>query len=197
MKKGDTQLPDIINGVIRGRRSVFPNMYLDKEIPESILEEILENARWAPTHKLTQPWRFKIFRGKGLESLSAYLGDYYKKHNQGDGFSQKKFEKTIKKPLQSACVIAVCMKRDPKERIPEFEEIAAVSCAVQNIWLSAWSYGIGGYWSTSTAILEADDFLALEEGEQCLGLFYMGYFTPVDLPTKRDPISDKIVWRNT
>ena len=132
-----------ITQVIRSRRSVFPNMYLDREIPRQLMEEILENANWAPTHKLTEPWRFHVFQGKGLESLSRFLGDQYKTSKPGDSFSQKKYEKTIRKPLQSAAVIAICMKRDPKERIPEWEEVASVSCAVQNLWLSAWTHGIG------------------------------------------------------
>ena len=40
------------------------------------------------------------------------------------------------------------MQRDPGERIPEWEELASVACAVQNMWLSATSYGIGAYWSS-------------------------------------------------
>ena len=94
----------------------------------------------------------------------------------------------------SSCVIAVYMRRDPAERLPEWEEIAAVSAAVQNMWLSCTVRGIGAYWSTPSAFINAKDFFNLEEGERCLGLFYMGRWNPVELPAQRSPVADKITW---
>ena len=96
--------------------------------------------------------------------------------------------------MQSACVIAICMQRDPDERVPEWEEIAAVSCAVQNMWLSCAAHNIGCYWSSSKAILQARELLQLREGERCLGLFYMGYHDLPELPGKRTPVKEKVQW---
>ena len=187
--------PKQINELIRKRRAIFPSMYQqDRAIPKEILLEILENANWAPTHKMTEPWRFKIFTGKSLERLSSFMGDFYKKNTPGELFSEIKYKKTIKKPLRSACVIAICMQRDPKESVPEWEETAAVACAVQNMWLSATAYGIGAYWSTPKSIHFVDEFLGLKEREKCLGFFYMGYAIENDLSSQRKSISDKIEW---
>lgn len=86
------------------------------------------------------------------------------------------------------------MQRDPAERVPEWEEVAAVACAVQNLWLSCTAYGIGGYWSTPHSIIEAREFLELADGERCLGLFYLGYHQMPDLPGRRIPITQKITW---
>ena len=61
--------------------------------------------------------------GEALKRLSDFQTDFYKKHTPEDKFSEKKLEKTQKKPLQCACVIAICMKRDPTESVPEWEEI--------------------------------------------------------------------------
>lgn len=180
--------------LIRQRRSIFPATYIDKSIPEDILLDILENANWAPNHKHTEPWRFKVFRGQALHRLGDYLAQYYRDHTPEAQFREKKYEKNRRKPVQSACVIAICMQRDPQERVPEWEELAAVSCAVQNMWLSCTAYGIGCYWSTPAAMLEADDFLGLTEGERCLGLFYMGYHELPELPAKRGDITQKITW---
>ncbi len=183
----------LINGLIRRRRAVFPKMYNDRTIDKEILLEILENANWAPTHRLTQPWRFKVMTGQALEPLGLELARLYKQ-KIGDQFSEKKYNKTLKKPSQSGCVIAICMQRDSYESLPEWEEIAAVACAVQNMWLSCTAYGIGSYWSSPATIADIGDFLQLGEGERCLGFFYMGY-TEVDMPkTPRTPIADKVVW---
>lgn len=185
-----------LNALIRKRRAIFPNTYTDRPIPREIIEQILENANWAPTHRLTEPWRFIVFTGESRQALSQYLGDWYRKNTPPEKFSEVKHRKTLAKPLQSGAVIAICMQRDPKASVPEWEEIAAVACAVQNMWLSCTAYGIGCYWSSPKSILEADEFLSLEAGQRCLGLFYMGYHDLPDLPGKRGDIQDKVVWRS-
>ena len=82
----------------------------------------------------------------------------------------------MKKSLQSGCVIAICMYNDPTVAIPEWEEVAAVACAVQNMWLSCTALGIGSYWSSPKSIIEAREFLGLNENENCLGLFLHGIY---------------------
>ncbi len=185
-----------ISKVIRERRSIFPPSYVKKEIPEQTIQEILENANWAPTHKYTEPWRFKVFRGPALQRLGQYLGDWYKKNTPEGKYSEKKHQKTIEKSMKSACVIAICMERDQDERVPEWEEIASVACAVQNMWLTCSALKIGAYWSSPRSILEAKEFLGLGENEKCLGLFYMGYYDDLSIPGKRNPISEKVEWIN-
>ncbi|PHN03673.1 nitroreductase family protein [Flavilitoribacter nigricans] len=184
----------LLNDLIRKRRSIFPESYIEKPIEKKIIEQVLENANWAPNHKLTEPWRFRIYQGKALQSLSDYLANWYRENTPPEQFSAKKYEKTQNKPLRSDCVIAICMQRDPKESLPEWEEVAAVACAVQNMWLTCTAYGIGSYWSSPRSIIEAREFLDLADGELCLGLFYMGYHALPDLPGRRSPIEEKVTW---
>ncbi|GLR15956.1 nitroreductase family protein [Portibacter lacus] len=183
-----------ITKIIQERRSIFPEMYEDKEISDQTLQAILENANWAPTHRKTEPWLFKIMKGEKLNELSEFLGDYYKSNISEEDFSPMKYKKTLKKPKQSACVIAICMKRDPKESVPEWEEIAAVACAVQNMWLSCTTLGIGSYWSSPKSISTMNEFLNLKSGEKCLGLFYMGYKKDFECESTRTPIENKTEW---
>ena len=58
--------------------------------------------------------------------------------------------------------------------VPEWEEIAAVSMAVQNMYLTCTANNIGCYWSSPKIVEELKDSLTIEENQQCLGLFYMG-----------------------
>ncbi|HMQ50148.1 MAG TPA: nitroreductase [Saprospiraceae bacterium] len=186
--------PEQVNELLRKRRSIFPQNYVDRPIAKEIIKTILENANWAPNHKMTQPWRFKVFQDAALERLSQYLSNWYKDNTPEAFFSQMKYEKTRLNPLRSGAVIAICMQRDPGESLPEWEELAAVACAVQNMWLSCTAYGIGSYWSSPTSIIQGDDFLNLKPGERCLGLFYMGYHDLPEFPGKRSPIEDKVDW---
>ncbi len=46
---------------IKNRKSTFPNQLGDGNIERSKILQLLEAARWAPTHKKTEPWRFIVF----------------------------------------------------------------------------------------------------------------------------------------
>ena len=76
----------------------------------------------------------------------------------------------------------------------EWEEVAAVACAVQNMWLTTTAYDIGAYWSSPGYIKDIGPFLKLAEGERCLGFFYMGHHDTPDIPRNRQPINDKVEW---
>jgi nitroreductase len=169
-------------------------MYEDKEIPDELILHILENATWAPNHKLTEPWRFKIFKGESLKTLGEFLGEKYKANTTEETFSPVKYKKTVEKPLKCGCIIAVCMQADPDKRLPEEEEVLAMGAAVQNMWLSCSALGIGCYLSTPGAIHKLSELVTLEKGERCMGLFYMGWRKPGILESKRTSIAEKTSW---
>jgi len=183
-----------LSTVIRNRRSIFPRQYTGEEIPHAVLLQMLENANWAPTHRNTEPWRFHVILGTALERLGQFLAEAYKARTPEVEFSAAKYDKTLRQPMLASVVIAIGMQRDPQERVPEWEEIAAVACAVQNLWLSATALGLAGYWSTPKAILGTPDFLNTAPGERCLGLFYLGTWSPEPQPCKRGLIGEKVTW---
>lgn len=184
----------LLSKLIKNRKSVFPPLYIKKEIPNSIILEMLENANRAPTHKLTEPWRFKVLKGDAKTRLGQFLASKYKERFVGEKFSERKYQKLQENPKLSDTIIAIVMQRDPQERLPEWEEIAAVSMAVQNMWLTAANYDIGAYWSSPSLIKFMDDFFDLKEGEKCLGFFYMGYYEAEIPLSKRTPVGDKVEW---
>ncbi len=170
----------------------------DEEIPADLLEVLLENANWAPTHGMTEPWRFKVFRGAARTRLAESLQRTYKETTPESSFRQDKFEKLGKNPLLAPVVIAVCMRRQEIEKIPEIEEIEAVACAVHNMHLTASAAGLAAFWSSPPIIYgdEIKSFLGLEEKDRCLGLFYLG-FPRHDEPwpeSTRRPVSEKTEW---
>ena len=187
--------PEQVSELIRNRRSVFPPAYNGQPISREILLDIMENANWAPTHKLTEPWRFQVFTGEALKDLSDHLSGWYKTNTPEEKFSEVTFKKMKENPLKAAAVIGVILRREPAESLPEWEEIAAVACAVQNMYLTCEAYGIGCYWATPPAATRAKEFFHLEGNDRCLGLFYMGYSDLPKPPGKRTPVSEKITWR--
>jgi len=132
--------------LIKKRRSVFPAQYIDKPIAKTDIEKLLKAANWAPTHKKTEPWRFKVLQGESLKKLGLFLSLKYMETEAKP--KEFKVKKLIENPKRAGAIIAICMQRDPSESLPEWEEIAATAMAVQNMWLCCTEMGIGCYWSS-------------------------------------------------
>jgi nitroreductase len=185
-----------INALIRNRRSVFPKQFDgEKKIDDAIVKEILENATWAPNHGHTEPWKFVVFTGEGLQKLASFQAGLYKKE-AGENFKEATYNTLSTNPMKASHVIALCMKRDPNKKFPEVEEIAAAACAVQNIYLSVTAYGLGGYWTTGGVTYKesAKEFFGLEADDKLLGFFYLAHVAVPSPAGKRKPIEEKVVW---
>lgn len=186
------------NEVIQHRRSVYPYQFENKKIPDETILQVLENANRAPTHKLTQPWRFTVFGGKGLQTFADLQTEIYTKY-AGENFKEKKLKNLKEYPLMSSHVIVIAMKRTTEINIPEEEEIIATGCAIENIYLSVTAYGLGGYLSTGgiTYIEEAKQYFNLNSHDKLIGFFYIGYPKNLEIPlSKRTPVIEKIKWIN-
>ena len=185
---------EVLNHVIQQRKSVFPSSYVTKEIPKPIIQQLLENADRAPTHKLTQPWRFKVLRGEKKNAFGEFMTMISKKTAPPGLFSEEQHQKHIRKAHKCDTIIAVCMQRHKESKLPEWEEIAATAMAVQNIYLSCTAYGIGCYWSSPGLAAYYPEFHPLAEDERCLGFIYMGYYDR-ELPlSQRESLETKVEW---
>ena len=188
--------PEEFNELVKNRRSVFPSQFdSTKKIPDEIVKQILINATWAPNHGKTEPWFFKVFTGAGLQTFADLQSHLYKE-DAADKFKEDKFLKLQKTPLLASHIISIGMKRTTTKQIPEIEDIEAVSCAVQNIYLSAAAYGLGGYWTTGgiTYLDKAKYHFGLEDQDRLLGFFYLAYIAIPSPTAARKPIEEKVSW---
>jgi nitroreductase len=185
-----------ITELIRNRRSIAPEKYSSRKVHREQLELMLSNATWAPTHGMTQPWRFRVFLGDGMNSIRQFIPELYRNSTAPEKFNQAKFERMSLRLQRASAVIAVCMQRDPTGKIDVTEEIEAVACAVQNLMLTATAYGLGTFWSTPKLLNHTDchQFLELTQGDRCLGLIYVGY-PEVEWPEQhRKPLEYVTTW---
>jgi nitroreductase len=166
------------NALIRNRRSIYPTSYSDVPVDENIIRDMLANANWAPTHKLTEPWRFVVFQKEGLKKLAKFQSELYKELSTKAGnFDESKFEKLATKPMMASHIIAICMKRNEKELVP--------------------AYGVGCYWGSGgvTYKTEANAFFGLGPNDKLLGFMYIGNLKSDKWPVgKRTPFEDKVTW---
>lgn len=190
---------ETINHIITTRRTIKPKMMANRDIPLDILQQMLENANWAPTHGMTEPWRFSVFMGAAREKLASFLAETYKAITPVEIFKPNKYEGMRENAMLAPAVIAIGMKRQPSKKISELDEIQAVACAVQNMHLTATAHGLGGFWSTNIAAVSSEmtAYIGLDKEDRALGLFYVGY-PKVDWPTgSRQPMEDKVRWVQT
>ena len=105
---------EIINTVIRNRKSIYPKDYSGEEVPDIVIKEILLNANHAPTHRLTQPWFFKVYKNESKQNLIEIVSKI-----DESKLSKIKLNKFIQKVNDSNVIISIFLNRDLKERLPK------------------------------------------------------------------------------
>ncbi|WP_439480264.1 nitroreductase family protein [Chryseobacterium aquaticum] len=163
---------ELLKEIIEQRRSIFPKDYSDTEISQEILDEILHSATLAPNHKRTKPWRFKTFRGEEKAKLALEMQSIYKSTQPETLFLEKKYNDIGFKINKADTVVSIVVNFSGM--VPEWEEIAAVSMAVQNMYLTCTANNIGCYWSSPKIVDHLKESLIIEENQKCLGFLYMG-----------------------
>jgi len=184
----------------RIRRTIKPaQMDASRDIPHDLLVEILEDAHWAPTHGLTQPWRFHVFTGEGRVRLADALQSLYDTTTAAADVRPEKRTKLREGPLQAPVCIAVTGLTDSGGKISRLDELCATACAVQNLLLSAHQRGIGSFWSTPpVACHEAfARWLGVDLRHTPMGLVYLGYAKPGVAPSStRVPLEERVTFRS-
>lgn len=185
-----------INEIIRKRRATPPKFMTKENIEKKVIEQMLENANWAPNHKKTEPWRFQVFTGDAKEKLAD---DIYRlldeKIKKGTAIHPQKAADLRENIKRVPVVIVISMQRDEAKRLPEWEEIAAVSIAVQNMWLTATEMGLGAFWASPQFLPLLNEVLNIHHGQMAMGFFYVGK-TAMDYPSPgRGPVDSKVEWK--
>lgn len=188
---------EAIKEVILERRTVKPILLNGRKIPDEQVHELLALADWAPTHANTEPWYFVVYAGDKVNSFCHDHAELYKSQTPADKFILGNYEKLGNMGQQASHIIVACMKRGDNPKIPELEEIAAASCAVQNILLGATAMGISTYWGSGGMAYHPimKKYLGLGEHDKVLGILYLGYtLSPTTAGRRIKPVDQKISW---
>lgn len=164
--------------VIRERRAVKKN-YTDKKVTEAFVRELLEDAIWAPTHGMRQPWSFLFVGKEDLPDFAKKIASTYSED------MQQNREDYLNEPN---AILVVTMEEPEKQKQWE-ENYGATACMLQNFWLLAWEQGLGAVWKTNPHIFDpkVHDILNLKENEKIVGFIHLGYFD--EKPEKKERIS--------
>jgi len=154
---------------IMTRRSV-PKVS-DREPERDAIEKILQAGVRAPTHHLTQPWRFIVLRGTAVEDFGRAWAAGTEREGKDPG-------PIPDKARRAPVIIAVI--ETPKHHLPKVQEVEehhGTGAAMQNMLLAAHALGLGAMLRTGPAahIPEVRDHLGLAEDELVAGYIYLGY----------------------
>lgn len=187
-----------IRNIIQQRRTTKPADMNGKKIDSSLIHQLLSLADWAPTHGLTEPWRFIVFENGAVQKFCADHAQLYKANTSKEKYTEAKYDKLLHLGDTVSHIILVYMKRSEGNTIPAEEEFAAVAAATQNILLGAASLNIAVLWSTGgmTHTQAMKTYCNLAANDTILGLLYMGYSDQAVKKGERNiAMADKVEWR--
>lgn len=181
--------------VISARRTIKPTQMNGKQIPTEQIQQLCALADWAPTHGRTEPWRFYVFAGAGVQQFCTDHAEMRRKATPD--LSDESYERLRTMGDKASHVILVVVRRGHLPKIPQFEEVLATGAAVQNLLLAAESMGIAAYWGTGGSVLEPEmkAYLSLREEDMVAGALYLGYSDEEPKAGQRNvPLDQKIHW---
>jgi nitroreductase len=185
-----------LSEIVINRRSTKPADFNGKPIDDQQILQLLELANWAPSHGLTEPWRFIIYSGQAVRQFCHQHAEQYRQTTPPDKFVPAKYEKQAHNGDLASHLIIVYMKRGANPGIPALEELCATAAAADNILLGAEALGIAVLWNTGGTVLQPvmKEYLGLGPEDVILGLLYLGYTDEPRRPGKRTPITEKTKW---
>jgi nitroreductase len=161
---------------IRTRRT--HKAYGAQPVDRALLDELLDLARWAPNHHLTNPWRFRVLGPQALAHLKQAAGP--------DAAGKLDRAPTL-------VAVSVVQTGDP---VADEEDLCAAACAAYIVLLAAHGRGLAGYWRTPAVLRTAEGRAALEIGddEHVIGLLHLGPARQEQRPPERAPAEDVIAY---
>jgi nitroreductase len=165
-----------VGAAIRSRRT--HKQYGAEPLTETALRDLLDLARFAPNHHLTQPWRFRALGQVTRARIEAAAG-----------------AKEAMKLRRAPTLVLATAKLSGDPRIDE-EDLHATAAAVYAVLLGATERGLASYWRTPACFEEpaVREVLGLGADERVVGLIHLGPSVSDPPPKERLPLEDVLTF---
>jgi nitroreductase len=178
---------DGLAALLRGRRSI--DLYAPDPVPTNVVLEAIDIARWAPNHRLTQPWRFYLIgpeTRRRVIDLAVEIDVAQKGERAGP---------VRRARLDAVPGFLVLTTRRSDDALVDREDYAACCCAAQNLMLYLWERGIGTKWTTGGITRHAHfyELLGIDAQEAVVGFIWYG--VPKVVPTQERRPAAELVTR--
>ena len=141
-------------------------------VPRETLLEILSAARFAPTHHMTEPWRFRVLGPDALAALKETAGE----------------KEAVKLDRAPTLVVATAALRG--DLVQDEEDVCAVAAAIELVLLAATEREVATYWRTPQVLRTAPgrSAVGIPDGERVLGLLHFGTAEREPAARERRPV---------
>lgn len=174
---------DAVYRAIRARRDVRRG-FVDRPLPDELLQRLLAAAHSAPSVGLMQPTRFIVIRDKAIrtavhgifEEANRKATEIYESEQQ-EQYASLKLEGILEAP-QNLCI--VCDTQNERghklgrQTMPETAVYSTV-CAIQNLWLAARTEGVGVGWVSILDPARVRALLHIPDHVQLVAYLCLGY----------------------
>jgi nitroreductase len=163
-----------VQDAIRTRRT--HKAFAPDPLPRELIDELLELARWAPNHHLSNPWRFRVIGPQSLEALKRAAGP--------EGAAK----------LDRAPTLVAASAKRSEDPVQDEEDLCATACATYAVLLAAHGRGLAGYWRTPGVMRTSEGRAALGIGddERFVALIHLGWPRQEREPPERLPRRDVV-----
>ena len=147
------------------------------ELEPAVIEELIELARWAPNHHLTNPWRFRVIGAQ----TRARLMELAEAEKPGAAVKLQRAPTLI--------AVSALMSGDAAQ---DREDLLATAVAAYLVLLGAHARGLAGYWRT-VALLDTPAgraLLGLADAETPVGILYLGAPVQEQRVPERAPVAE-------
>ena len=178
---------------IENRRSI--RKYKPDAVSKEILEHIIYSATLAPSAKNRQPWKFIVYQGKEKDRLVDLMPEW--------AFAIPDAQNTVRIMQEAPCLIVVLNTNqqtpfaniESEQRIVEICDSLSIGASVENMILTATSYGLGTLWIANSCFAYNDliDFIGTEH--QLTGIVAVGFANENPAKRPRKPFKDIIEYR--
>jgi nitroreductase len=147
-------------------------------VDRDTLLELLAVARFAPTHHMTEPWRFRVLGRQTLAALKAAGGE------------------SEAKKLDRARTLVVASAALSGDLLQDEEDVCATAAAIMLVLLAATERGIATYWRTPAVLRSARgrEAAGIPNGERFLGLLHFGAPAREPNARERDDVSEYVTF---
>lgn len=167
--------------LMRSRRSI--DLFEPQPVGAEVLLEAIELGRWAPNHRLTEPWKFYVVGDATKRALAQAAADL-DAQTKGERAGAARLKRLLDVPAYF-----VATSRIGTDELTDREDYAATCCAIQNIMLYLWHKGVGVKWTTG-AITRQTRFYELlgidPTRETVVGFFWYGRAKVVPERSRKD-----------
>jgi nitroreductase len=166
-----------LSELVRARRTT--KVFGPEPLDHATIAELLELARWAPNHHLTNPWRFSVVGPGALARLKRAAGP-----------------EAAAKLDRAPTLIAVGAAQGGEDPVADEEDLLAAGCAAFLVLLGAEEHGIASYWRTPAVLWTPEGRAALETPDdvRLIGLLHLGPRRQEQPVPERAPLQDVVSW---